>query len=1694
MFFRGDGKDTILNADSDAVDTKPDKLVFGGNIVAGNITARRYYYDLILEIKGTSDSVTIQSYFDEDTVANHGYAIDQIVFSDGSFWAIQDVKAIVQQTSESNDIVWGDLGTNTLDGKGGDDILYGLQGDDSLAGGDGNDELWGGDGNDTLRGGAGNDTLNGGIDNDTLLGDAGDDHLLGNSGNDFLDGGAGNDQLEGEDGSDTYRFARGWGIDTVINLDSKIGNVDSILFDSDITASDIKMSRVDRDLVITFVGSQDRLSVYHFFDESGNYQIDQIRFVDGLTWSADQIKAIVTQGTPQNDNIKGYDSDDVIDGLAGDDQIAGGAGNDELRGGDGNDTIAGGDGDDTLDGGHGKDLLSGGVGSDTYIYGRAYGNDRIDNSHYSSLITDVDTIKLAGLNPDDVTLRYDNSNLVITILDTREELTVVSNFASNDDIWNYAIDQIVFADGTIWRLDEIRDSLLRGTDDDDDFVGNETDDHLTGLGGADRLSGAAGNDWLEGGSGRDTLIGGSGNDRLFGGAGNDSLGGDEGDDFLDGGSGNDFLSGGRGSDTYVFRVGSGNDVLDNSAYGDAITGKLDTIRLDGISSSGVSISRSKNDLIIRLSASGETLVVTSHFLTGSDAYGYFIDQIQFGDGAIWDKARIASEVLVGHEDADVILGYDSADNISGGAGNDKLNGGSGNDLINGDAGDDVVDGGTGSDKLFGGDGNDQLIGGDGDDILEGGSGDDSLAGGFGSDTYLFGVGSGRDTITNTAYGDTTVNKTDSIKLISLSSSQIELRRELDDLIITILATGETLRVGAQFADAPGYGTAVDKIVFADGEEWAGSEILQHVSSNPSTEPKYVYGSDSGETLVGGVADDYIYGQGGDDILDGNIGNDALIGGDGNDIFVFERGSGLDEIYAYDSNVDKFDIIEFRGLTPEEVVLTRQANNLVFYIKGTQDRLIAYYHFESNGASGAQISEIRFDDGTIWDASMMLSKSNEGTEFGDSLTGTTFSDNLNGLGGDDSLEGNEGNDTLKGGDGVDRLYGGDGDDVLDGGQGADYLDSGAGNDTYIFHKGDGQDTIASYESNLEKHDSLIFQDLSANDVSITRQGSDLLFSVKQSTDKLIVQNHFAGVGKSGYEIDTVRFSDGVEWDMDAINAQALKGTDNDDTLNGYATDDSISGGNGNDTINGGDGADSLDGGSDDDALNGEGGNDILSGGSGADILNGGAGNDILDGGKGNDQLNGGDGDDTYAFGLGYGLDSINAYENRTGKVDTIKIINVKPDDVVMHRDYDNLVISFLTSPDTLHVWSHFIGESTAGYQVDRLIFEDGTIWDQSVIKAKSLKGSDNDDNITGYVGSDVIEGGRGDDTLSGAQGDDFLYGGEGSDYLTGGDDNDVLDGGQGDDRLDGGNGDDTYVFGKGYGQDVVYYAYDGNPTKNDTIYLKDFNKEDVSISRDNEALLIQVKAASDSFRVWDHFMSQTETGYRIDGIQFANGELWDRAQINAQALAAASTDGDDFIRGYATADTIYAGSGDDSILGDAGDDYVSGGGGADFISAGEGNDTVDGDLGNDTIYGENGADRLTGGKGNDVLDGGSGDDIYYFDADSGIDTINNYGTGDIDTIQYTSSLEENDLWFRHIGNDLEVSVINTQDKVTVKNWYSGSDYHVDKLVLSNDKVLLDSQVQNLVDSMAAFGVPVGAEGSLTASQQSQLDSVLAANWK
>lgn len=153
--------------------------------------------------------------------------------------------------------------------------------------------------------------------------------------------------------------------------------------------------------------------------------------------------------------------------------------------------------------------------------------------------------------------------------------------------------------------------------------GNESSVMRLG-GGHDVAWGQQGNDKIFGGRGRDVLLGGEGHDRLVGGQGRDILRGGEGNDYLDGGIGNDRLVGGDGMDLFVFRAGSGKDVIKDFSISDDAIDLVDFASVNSLEDLRPAITETDDGLIFDLGG-GDSLEVV-----GADIYALDVMNIGFG--------------------------------------------------------------------------------------------------------------------------------------------------------------------------------------------------------------------------------------------------------------------------------------------------------------------------------------------------------------------------------------------------------------------------------------------------------------------------------------------------------------------------------------------------------------------------------------------------------------------------------------------------------------------------------------------------------------------------------------------------------------------------------------------------------------------------------------------------------------------------------------------------------------------------------------------------------------------------------------------------------------------------------------------------------------------------------------------------------
>ncbi len=367
----------------------------------------------------------------------------------------------------------------------------------------------------------------------------------------------------------------------------------------------------------------------------------------------------------------------------------------------------------------------------------------------------------------------------------------------------------------------------------------------------------------------------------------------------------------------------------------------------------------------------------------------------------------------------------------------------------------------------------------------------------------------------------------------------------------------------------------------------------------------------------------------------------------------------------------------------------------------------------------------------------------------------------------------------------------------------------------------------------------------------------------------------------------------------------------------------------------------------------------------------------------------------------------------------------------------------------------------------------------------LYGESGNDMLYGGYGDDMLYGGEGNDTLYGEVGNDVLYGEEGNDTLYGSNGNNTLTGGTGNDTLYGGYGADTYYIGAEDGNDVINNDDSGSDRVNDRIVFGEGIKaEDISLYREKDDLLIRNEASGQITRIKNQFYRNC---YNLENIEFADGTVWTRTDLEEKLALINGTDGNDKLVGYGSVygyngnEVFYAGAGDDTVTADAGNDVLYGESGNDMLYGGYGDDMLHGGKENDILYGEAGNDVLYGENGNDILYGGYGADTYLFGKGDGADVIQDYDSTSGITDKLMVDYSHTELVFERNGLDLLVSAVDTTDSVTVQNHYQNNNYKVEEIYSNDGYVLSCKQVDLLIQSMATFETENGMsweEGILT----------------
>lgn len=218
--------------------------------------------------------------------------------------------------------------------------------------------------------------------------------------------------------------------------------------------------------------------------------------------------------------------------------------------------------------------------------------------------------------------------------------------------------------------------------------------------------------------------------------------------------------------------------------------------------------------------------------------------------------------------------------------------------------------------------------------------------------------------------------------------------------------------------------------------------------------------------------------------------------------------------------------------------------------------------------------------------------------------------------------------------------------------------------------------------------------------------------------------------------------------------------------------------------------------------------------------------------------------------------------------------------------------------------------------------------------------------------------------------------------------DVLRGGAGSDTLNGGDGNDALWAGAGddAGDEMIAGAGDdtiGGGAGDDL--LAGGAGADV------------VFGGSDNDIIWGDDINKT-TDLSADTIWAGSGDDQINGAAGADEIGGGA--GDDTVSAGAGNDVVYGGKGDgadtgtnDVINGETGNDTLFGAGGNDALSGGDGNDILYNGGGNDTVTGDAGDDTLWGGGGDDQLAGGAGSDVFAFAVGNGNDTVTDFSIAD-----------------------------------------------------------------------------------------------------
>jgi len=1708
IFDAGYGSLTIYETDKALVSSN--KLALGPGISQSDVIVHASGEDLLLSIGNNGDNVRIRNFLESEVVTDGVIrnGIDEVVFSDGSVWSRQDLLARLADDAGvgtvNGDSLTGTPTAETFDGKGGGDVIHGGGGGDTIifrqgygflevdepddlthtnrlelgAGINPSDVIvqYDSSGNilltvdteadkiqidgmyfDHQRGVQEVDFADGTVWTSQnivekatqvpsiIQGTVGDDQLYG-GGADTFDGLGGSDYEQGQGNGDRFIFNIGYGA-LEIQEYGTLNQDNRLVFGAGITPDEVTRSSDGQGDVILTVGVDgDQVKLDQ--QDEGAFGITEVDFANGAKWTSGDLHVTDLNATTGEDVLIGSSVGETIDGLGGGDDFAVGYG-----------------------------------GGDTFIFNAGYGELDIQESDQSPVANN----KLAfgtGIITSDVTVRSDDSGGLVLSIGTSGDIVYL--YGEADDPMQ-GVQAVQFADGTVWDrvtlLGLVQPTIVTGTSGEDQLYGTQGGDVFDGLGG---------NDFEEGGGGGDIFKYDPGYGRL-------EISEEEWDGKI---NKLVFGAGTSPTDVVVTHTGDGSIVLALGGNGDAV--RLDNMAMD--SNAGVQevdfadgtiwtaadvLSRISNASEILGSPSSDNLIGTSagetfdgdggnDSIIGGGGGDTFIYRVGYGNieiDEVWPAGSMENtlELGAGITSADIIVTAQVHDEPSSGQ-LDAI------DLIlsDGVAGDQVVLDSELSDpargvqqvvlsdgtiltradlvarELAGDGGDNNIFGTTGADVLDGKGGGDKVTGGGGGDNFIFDAGYGHLEINEQ---DTSASPHNIVTFgAGIAADQIIASRDGNNLVLSIGVSGDQVTLDGMYG-AGSKNNGVQSLQFSDTTVVSTSALIA-------------------ETEAGTSGSDNIIGTERADTFDGLGGGDTISGFGGGDLLTYQEGYGALTINEVESG-SASNILRFGpGITANSLTFTKYSGNVLIAdgVGGDQVTLEDMLDGRAFGIQG-----IQFSDGTTMSRTEILSAAVASGASSGLLSGTTESEVFRG--------------GTPNGFGNYVQYNGNG-----------------GDDTYMFSSSipmlqiDNTSTVDTHA-----HGKLVFSEgVTENDLWFMRSYGGLEIDVlgpNGVTNSVVISDWF--MGDPSAPLTEIQLANGMAITKSSIDALASTMTSS------YLEDGGVRS-VGDQTV-----AAAI--------ANAWQRAPTIIGTAGTDTLSGTSGTDVFDGFGGADVETGYGGDDTFCFNTGYGHLEIDETDSNTAANNVLSLgTGITPNAVFVSSDGagDLLLTDGVTGDQVKLDGEVYSGQN--GVQTVR--FADGTTWSRQQMLDAGIIGTSGSDNVTGTNGADIIDGKGGNDFVTGNGGDDtFFYnsgygvleiaeyddsanpnnvlvlgpginpddlsvwndgygafniydnvtgdnvlldaeiygpqngvqqirfangtiwtrqhlmdsgivGTSGNDSLTGTSGNDIIDGKGGTDYVNGGGGNDTFFMNAGYGTLEIYQYESGIVGNNQLVMGAGIDPSDISVRADGYGDIVLYDNATG-----DTVLLDTEVNSSFGGVQKVifsdDGTVWTRQDLLSKGIVGTS--------------------------------------------------------GNDTLTGTSAAEWFEGNGGVDTINGGGGNDIYMFKPGDGQVTINNAGgSSPHGSLEFDESITDEDLWFKHTGNNLVIQRIDSSDTVTIQNWFgSNSGAKLSEITLNGD-IEVDSQLNNLISAMATYSSHNSSFNPATATAMptdSTLQASIASSW-